>query len=97
VVGVNCHRLGDEPEAEVLALDPRAEDEQIDRLESFRAARDRRRVEASLSALERAAREDRNLLPPILDAVRAEATLGEVADTLRAVFGEHHEAALAGD
>jgi methylmalonyl-CoA mutase N-terminal domain/subunit len=97
VVGVNCHRLGDEPEAEVLALDPRAEDEQVARLESFRAARDRHRVEAALAALERAAREDRNVLPPILDAVRAEATLGEVADALRAVFGEHREAALAGD
>ena len=53
--------------------------------------RDNARVEKSLSAVEETARESTNLMPPILDAVRAYATVGEIADALRNVFGEHEE------
>jgi len=91
VVGVNCFTVEDEPETEILAIDPRAEEEQVARLVAFRAARDADRLAAARAELDAAARGDANLMPAILDCVRAEATLGEIADTLRAVFGEHHE------
>jgi methylmalonyl-CoA mutase N-terminal domain/subunit len=92
VVGVNVHQVAGEPLPEVLAIDPRAEAEQIARLVAFRAARDGGRVASARRELEAAAREDRNVMPSILACVRAEATLGEIADTLREVFGEHREA-----
>jgi methylmalonyl-CoA mutase N-terminal domain/subunit len=89
VVGVNVHRAEQEAPEEVLAIDPEGEARQVERLRAFRERRDRARAEAALAALERAARDERNLMPAILDAVRAEATLGEIADRLRAVYGEH--------
>jgi len=91
VVGVNCFQLEEEAPAEVLTIDPKAEEAQVKRLADFRAGRDAARVEAARNALAEAARGDSNLMPSILDAVRAEATLGEIADTLRSVFGEHVE------
>jgi methylmalonyl-CoA mutase N-terminal domain/subunit len=94
VVGVNFQQAESEPLPEVLAIDPRAEEEQIARLVAFRAARDGTRVTGARRELEAAAREDRNVMPAILACVRAEATLGEIADTLREVFGEHREATL---
>jgi methylmalonyl-CoA mutase N-terminal domain/subunit len=94
VVGVNVHRLEEEPEPEILTLDARAESEQVERLRAFRAARDAERVAGARSRLAEAAAGTANLMEPILDCVRAEATLGETADTLRRVFGEHRETAL---
>ncbi len=91
VVGVNCFTVEDESPAEALTLDPAAEAGQIERLRALRAARDAAKVTAARAALEQAARDDRNTMPAILDCVRAEATLGEIADTLRAVYGEHRE------
>jgi methylmalonyl-CoA mutase N-terminal domain/subunit len=91
VVGVNVHRAEEEAPEEVLTLDPEAEERQVERLRSFRERRDGARAEASLAALEAAARDDRNLMPQILDCVRSEATLGEISDRLRAVYGEHRE------
>ena len=92
VVGVNCFQAEEDGAPEVLAIDPRVEREQVERVRAFRAGRDAARAAAARGALERAAREDVNLMPPILDAVRAGATLGEIADALRAVYGEHREA-----
>ena len=94
VVGVNVHREDDEVPEEILTIDPASERRQIERLEAFRAARDGARAAGALDALEAAAREDRNLMPTILDAVRAEATLGEISDRLRRVYGEHREGDL---
>jgi methylmalonyl-CoA mutase N-terminal domain/subunit len=91
VVGVNCFAVEEPAPAEALALDPARERAQIEHLRAFRAARDPAPLAAARAALERAAREDRNTLPAILDCVRARATLGEIADSLRAVFGEHRE------
>ena len=93
VVGVNCHALESEPVAEILALDPAAEEEQVARLRELRAVRDPGPPRAARAALAEAAREERNLMPEILACVRAQATLGEISDTLREVFGEHREAA----
>ncbi len=89
VVGVNCHVVESESVPEPLVLDPAGETRQVERLRELRAARDAARVAATLAALRRAAATTENLMPPILECVRAEATLGEIADTLRGVFGEH--------
>jgi methylmalonyl-CoA mutase N-terminal domain/subunit len=71
-------------------LDPTLAAAQIDRLVAFRARRDERSVRQALDTLEATARGTANLVTPILAAVKASATLGEIADRLRAVFGEHH-------
>ena len=91
VVGVNCFQVEEGPAPEILSIDPRIEAEQVERLRELRTARDAGRVAAARAGLERAAREDANVMPAILDAVRAEATLGEIADTLRDVYGEHRD------
>ena len=70
-----------------------AVDEQVALLGRRRAQRDQRTVEAALSALVAAARTDANLVPPLLDAARAEATLGEICGALRAEWGAYVEPA----
>jgi len=89
VVGVNFQPDEDGARPEVLRIDPAAEARQLERLGAFRAERDRSAAEAARRDLAGAARGDGNLLPPVLAAVRACVTLGEIADTLRDVFGEH--------
>jgi len=69
-----------------------AERDQVARLHALRAARDAARATAAREALAAAAGEDRHLMPPILDCVRAEVTLGEISDTLRGVYGEYEDA-----
>ncbi len=91
VVGQNAFSEGD-PEAPNAAqhrLDPAREQEQIDGVRRFRRSRDPAKVRAALDALTIAARGTENLVAAILAAVKAHATLGEVADALRAVFGEY--------
>jgi len=95
VVGVNCFELESEEPIEVLEIDPRAERDQCARLAAYRAGRDAAAAGAALAALGAAARDGRNAMPAILAAVRAAATLGEIANTLRGVYGEHREATLA--
>ena len=90
VVGVNAYVLDDEPEPPIMRLDPALERQQIERLRALRAQRDTARVQA-LTRLATAARGSDNLMPLLIDAVECYATLGEVADTLRGVFGEHRE------
>jgi methylmalonyl-CoA mutase N-terminal domain/subunit len=76
----------------VMKIDPRIEAEQVERLRSMRAARDAVRHAEALRKVEAAAKDDTtNLMPPILEAVKAEATVGEISDVLRGVFGEHVE------
>jgi methylmalonyl-CoA mutase N-terminal domain/subunit len=94
VVGVNCYEMAEEGPTEILEIDPQAERDQCERLQAFRAARDNAKSTAACRALEAAAKEERNLMPEILAAVRAQATLGEIADALRHVYGEHREAAF---
>ena len=95
VVGVNLHRSTEPPPTDVLAIDQEAETRQVERLQSLRRRRDSARVAAVRDRLAATATEERNLLPPILDCVRARVTLGEISDTLRGVFGEHREADIA--
>ena len=90
VVGVN-EFVNDEPQArDLFQLDARLAEALTERLARLRRTRDPGAVERALEAVDRAARGRDNLLPPILDAVRAHATLGEICDTLRRVFGVHH-------
>ena len=93
VVGVNQYVTGETAPGQLLRVDPRVQEEQVARLRALKASRDSARVQAALAALEKAARGDSNLMPPILEAVRAYATLGEICDVLRRVFGEYRPSA----
>jgi methylmalonyl-CoA mutase N-terminal domain/subunit len=89
VVGVNRFVEPEEREVEIQRIDPAEVDAQIERLRALRADRDDGEVRRTLEHVERAARATENLLPPMREALRARATLGEISDTLRAVFGEY--------
>ena len=87
IVGVNKFRLDDEPEPVAFPIDPALERGQRERLAAFKADRDQAAVTALLDDVGAAARGTQNLLYPMKDALRAGATLGEVSDALRDVFG----------
>jgi methylmalonyl-CoA mutase, N-terminal domain len=90
VVGVNEFVSEEPPATRLFHPDPGVEAALAERLAALRAARDRDGAARALDAVEHAARGTENLLPRLLDAVRAQATLGEICDRLRAVFGVHH-------
>jgi methylmalonyl-CoA mutase N-terminal domain/subunit len=87
IVGVNKFTLDNEPEPNLTPVDPLLEGGQKQRLAEYKARRDSAAVEARLNDLRDAARGSANLLYPIKEALRAEATLGEISDALRDVFG----------
>jgi methylmalonyl-CoA mutase N-terminal domain/subunit len=89
VVGVNEFEVGGEEEPEILHIDESIRAKQIQRLNSVRASRNREGVERRLEQLKRSARTDENLLPPILACVESYATVGEISDALRSVWGEY--------
>jgi methylmalonyl-CoA mutase N-terminal domain/subunit len=92
VVGVNRFQEGGgEAGPELLRIDPEFEVRQVDRLRELRSRRDAAAWRASLDAMADTARSGANLLPPMIDAVMAWATVGEIAGRLREVFGEHRE------
>jgi methylmalonyl-CoA mutase N-terminal domain/subunit len=92
IVGVNRFAEPREPPAiELLRIDPAVERDQLERVRALRARRPRGPWEAALRALEQRAAHGGNLLPPMVDAVLAWATVGEIAGRLRQVFGEHRE------
>jgi methylmalonyl-CoA mutase, N-terminal domain len=92
VVGVNRYELENEPPPEILRIDPALETKQIERVQSLRAGRDAAAANAALARLkEDAAHEDRNLMPPIVEAARAYVTMGEMCDALREVWGVWRE------
>jgi methylmalonyl-CoA mutase N-terminal domain/subunit len=91
VVGVNRFQLEQEPPVQVLRIDPALEQAQIERVRALRARRDAKAVAAALSKLEEAAGTNENLLPRILECVEAYATVGEISNTLRRVWGEYRE------
>jgi methylmalonyl-CoA mutase N-terminal domain/subunit len=88
VVGVNRFQ-GDDEVVEIVKISPHHEREQVEALKRLRAERDAKRVETSLRAVRRAAEGTENLLPPMREALRAYATIGEVCGVLRDVFGEY--------
>jgi methylmalonyl-CoA mutase N-terminal domain/subunit len=89
IVGVNRFTVDDEPEPEVFPIHPELERGQRARLAEYKAARDPARVEAVLRDVADAARGTQNLLYPMKEALRADATLGEISDALRSVFGTY--------
>jgi methylmalonyl-CoA mutase N-terminal domain/subunit len=91
VVGVNRFASGEASGIEVLQIDPDIERRQVERVRRVRAARDSGNWRAALDGVAAAARDGSNLVPPIIGAVEARATIGEISDTLRSVFGEHKE------
>ncbi len=88
-VGVNEYVTGDGLDIPLLKVDRAGERMQVQRLAEVRRRRDNRETSAKLRALEQAARGSENLMPPLLDAVNAYATLGEMMDVMRNVFGEY--------
>jgi methylmalonyl-CoA mutase N-terminal domain/subunit len=90
VVGVNVYEQDAAP-VPVMTIDPRLEAEQVERVRAVRATRDATLHSAALEKVERAARGTDNLVPHILDAVKASATVGEISGVLRGVWGEHVE------
>ncbi len=91
IVGVNDYVANEPVEIPILEMDPAGYERQVARLARVRAQRDNAAVEKTLRELEDAARGDVNLMPPIIEAVRAYATLGEIMGVFRKVFGEYHE------
>jgi methylmalonyl-CoA mutase N-terminal domain/subunit len=92
VVGVNCHTDTVEKPVEILRVSHEVEREQVRELAGRRAGRDQAAVDAALAAMLEAARSGGNMIPPMIDAALAEATLGEICGTLREEWGGYAEA-----
>jgi methylmalonyl-CoA mutase N-terminal domain/subunit len=91
IVGVNDYVQEDEPPIETLYIDESAAGAQLARLDALRGSRDNGRVARALEQLRATARTSENLMPSIIEAVRGYATLGEMCDALRDVWGEYEE------
>jgi methylmalonyl-CoA mutase N-terminal domain/subunit len=89
VVGVNAHKMEEEPFKDILRVDPAVGSAQVERLRSMRAEREAGVAESALVRVGEAAASDANLLPAILEAVEAKATLGEICIVLRDEWGEY--------
>jgi len=94
VVGVNRFTVEEEKAIPTLHIDEALEGKQVERLRALRARRDPQPCKDSLKKIEDAARSGENLMPHIVTAVEAYATVGEISDTLRKVFGEYKEAVV---
>jgi methylmalonyl-CoA mutase N-terminal domain/subunit len=94
VVGVNRFQTADAPTIELLRINPEGEAAQIARVRAVRASRDATAWQDAMTAVAAAATDGRNLVPLVLAAIEARATLGEVADELRRVFGEYRDRTL---
>jgi methylmalonyl-CoA mutase N-terminal domain/subunit len=92
IVGVNDYQIqGRESHIELLRVDPKAEEEQLLGLQKLRRERNSKKVEETLNKLQHSAEKKANLMPMIIDAVKAYATLGEICEVLRKVYGEYKE------
>jgi len=96
VVGLNRFQVEEEKPTNLLRVDPAVRISQIENVKKLKSERDNARVEKSLAELRRVAESNENLMVPILDAVKAYATLGEICDVLRGVFGEYHQITTIG-
>jgi len=93
MVGVNKYAMADEPPMEILRIDPDVEREQADKVRRRKRSRDAARVRAALAEVTEAARGTANLMPPLVDAVKAGCTVGEISDIYREVFGVYRDPA----
>jgi methylmalonyl-CoA mutase N-terminal domain/subunit len=91
IVGVNRYQIAEQIEPEIMVIGEEATRRQLDRLNKVRGERDDGAVRLALHALEAAAKGDAKLMPLILDAVRAYASIGEICYRLRGVFGEYED------
>ena len=89
IVGVNEHEVDEEPEVDIEEVTEAEQESQIDRLETVREERDDDAVEECLTAIREAAEGEENVMPYLIDAVKAYATVGEICDAMREVFGEY--------
>ena len=89
VVGVNAFREEDGEPPPISTVDPEIERDQVERLQAFRAGRNSKTTAQALLALERDARENKNLMPALVTAVGSDATVGEIVSQLKTVYGEH--------
>jgi methylmalonyl-CoA mutase, N-terminal domain len=94
VVGVNRYQAGEERPIPTLRIDPEIERAQVERVRALRGRRDCPKAVAALAEIERRARGTENLMPAILAAVEAYATVGEISDALRRAFGEYQESVV---
>jgi methylmalonyl-CoA mutase, N-terminal domain len=94
VVGVNRFAIEEEREVPIQRIDPALEPKQVERVRALRARRDKKGWELALKSVEDAARSGENLMPKIIASVDAYATVGEISDTMRKVFGEYREAVV---
>ncbi len=93
MVGVNKHVVEDEPPFEILRLNPDVERKQVERVQARKRARPQETIRNKLAAVRQAAQNGTNLMPPIIEAVKAECTVGEIADVFRQVFGVYRDPA----
>jgi methylmalonyl-CoA mutase N-terminal domain/subunit len=91
IVGLNQFQIEEEPLRNILRINPEVERYQKDKLAGVKKERNNARVKETLADLKRTAQGTANLVPPILEAVKVYASLGEISDTLREVFGEYRE------
>ncbi|PSN95125.1 methylmalonyl-CoA mutase [Candidatus Marsarchaeota G2 archaeon ECH_B_2] len=91
LVGVNCFREEEKVKVPIFRIDPRIEQSQVERVRRLRATRDNKGVERKLEELKQAAQSKLNLVPYVVECVRASATLGEIVGSLKEVFGEYTE------
>jgi len=91
VVGVNRFQVGEEKAVPIQRIDPALEPRQVERLRALRAKRNVETWQAAIRAVEDTARSAENLMPRILAAVEANATVGEISDAMRKVYGEYKE------
>ncbi|MDD4985244.1 MAG: methylmalonyl-CoA mutase family protein [Dehalococcoidales bacterium] len=94
IVGVNRFATGDEPAPELLEVGPEVGKRQIARLSKLKRERDNQKVGEVLDRVRIAARGDGNIMPALIDAVKVYATVGEISDVLRGVFGEYRETGI---
>jgi methylmalonyl-CoA mutase N-terminal domain/subunit len=91
VVGVNKFTESKKDTGGIFQVDPEVERRQVERVRAVRASRDAETCRRSLAAVSAASRDGSNLVPPILAAVEARATVGEISDAMRTIFGEYEE------
>ncbi len=91
IVGLNQFQMEEEPLRDILRIKPEVEQYQKERLARVKKERNNTKAKETLAVLKKAAQGTDNVVPPILEAVKAYATLGEISDTLREVFGEYRE------
>jgi len=91
VVGINRFQMEEKPLTDILRIRPEVEEYQKEKLRKVKEQRDNARVRETLALLKTAARGTDNVVPPILEAVKAYASLGEISDALREVFGEYRQ------